>query len=162
GNEWALMQTGIHSVGDYLALGAQFKNTSGYVLLKDFFDHLQFLERNIVTASDRPAFQGWLNQAFSPVLQQLGYNGRPTDTPVEKHKRAVLLFGLGAIGNDAEAISQANAIVQQYMKSPSSVDGSLAEAAIKVAARHGDAALYAQYQAQLKKNLPPETHYLFF
>ncbi len=162
GNEWALMQTGVHGVGDYLALGAQFKNTSGYVLLENFFNHLQFLEHNIVTVSDRPAFQAWLNQTFSPVLQQLGYNGRPNDTPVEKQKRAVLLFGLGAIGNDPEAISQANVIVQQFMKSPSSVDGSLADAAVKVAARHGDATLYAQYQAQLKENLPPETHYLFF
>ncbi len=33
GNEWALMRIGKHSVGDYLALGAQLKNTPGSVLL---------------------------------------------------------------------------------------------------------------------------------
>ena len=29
GNEWALMRIGKHSIGDYLALGAQLKNTPG-------------------------------------------------------------------------------------------------------------------------------------
>ena len=132
------------------------------MLLDNFFTQLQFVDRNVVTVSDRPALQAWLNQTFSPVLQQLGYSGRPSETPIEKQKRAVLLYALGNIGNNPEAISQANAIAQQYIKSPSSVDGSLADAAIKVAARHGDAALYAQYRAQLKNNLSPEAHYLFF
>jgi hypothetical protein len=49
--------------------------------------------------------------------------------------RAVLLYALGNIGNNPEAISQANAIAQRYIKSPSPVDGSLADAAVKVAAR---------------------------
>ncbi|HEX8800999.1 MAG TPA: M1 family aminopeptidase, partial [Terriglobales bacterium] len=162
GNEWALMQVGLHGVGDYLALGAQFKNTTGYVLLDNFFTQLQFVDRNLVTASDRPAFQAWLNQTFSPLLQQLGYTARPGDTPIEKQKRAVLLYGLGNIGNDPDAIAQANVIVQQYVKDPASLDGSLADAAVKVAAHHGDAVLYAQYREQLKNNLPPEAHYLFF
>jgi aminopeptidase N/puromycin-sensitive aminopeptidase len=162
GNEWALMQVGLHGIGDYLALGAQFKNTTGYILLDNFFTQLQFVDRNLVTAADRPAFQQWLNQTFSPVLQQLGYTARPGDTPVEKQKRAVLLYGLGTIGDDPEAIAQANVIAQQYMKDAASLDGSLADAAVKVAARHGDVAIYAQYRAQLKKNLPPEAHRVFF
>ena len=33
GNEWALMRIGKHSVGDYLALGAQLKNTPGAACL---------------------------------------------------------------------------------------------------------------------------------
>ena len=32
GNEWALMRIGKHSVGDYLALGDQLKNTPGSAL----------------------------------------------------------------------------------------------------------------------------------
>jgi len=51
--------------------------------------------------------------------------------------------------------------VQQYIKDPGSVDSTLARAALRVAARHGDAALYAQYKTQLQKKLSPETYYLF-
>ncbi len=82
------------------------------------------------------------------MLQQLGYNGRPSDTPEDKQKRAVLFEGLGNDANDPEVIQQARTMVQQYMKDPSSVDPTLAGAVIAVAARHGDAELYNQFKAQ--------------
>ena len=36
GDEWALMRAGKHRVGDYLALGAQFKDTPGYIFAREF------------------------------------------------------------------------------------------------------------------------------
>jgi len=162
GNEWALMRAGMHDVGVYLALGDQFKNTPGYVLLENYFDHLDVINHEIVTSADRPAFQAWLNRSFSPLLEQLGYAGRPNDTPADKQKRNLLLFALGNVGDNPKAIAESKAIVQQYINDPSSVDGTLVRAAIRVAARHGDQALYAQYKAQLDKKLSPESYYLFF
>jgi aminopeptidase N/puromycin-sensitive aminopeptidase len=162
GNEWALMRAGLHNVGDYLALGEQFKDTPGYVLQRNFFDHLEVINQEVVTAADRPAFQAWLNRTYAPQLQELGYAGRPGDTPADKQKRAALLYALGNIGDDPKVIAESKAIVQQYISQPTSVDGTLVRAAIEVAARHGDPELYAQYKAQLEKKLSPESHYLFF
>ncbi len=162
GNEWALMRLGVHGIGEYLALGAQFKSTPGYVLLQNFFTHVEVVSREIVDPADRPAFQLWITQSFSPLLQQLGYAGRPDDTPADKQNRALLLYVMGNIGNDPTAIAQSNRIVQQYMKDPASVDGTLVRAAVQVAARHGGPELYAQYRAKLKENLPPEAFYLYF
>jgi len=162
GNEWALMRAGLHGIGDYLALGEQFKNTPGYILLDNYFDHLEFIGRDLVATSDRPAFQSWLRRAFSPLMAQLGYSGRPSDTPSDKQKRAELLYVLGNVADDSQAIQESRTIVQQYMKDPSSVDGTLARSAIHVAARHGDTALYTQYKAQLQKPLSPEAYYLYF
>ena len=49
------------------------------------------------------------------------------------------------------------------MKNPDSVDGTLARAAIAVAARHGDPDLYAQFKAKLKQpGQSPEQYYLYF
>ena len=126
GNEWALMRIGKHSVGDYLALAAQLKNTPGSTLLAAFGKHLQVINDYLVTDADRPAFQAWLRTQFSPVLQQLGYSGRPNDTPEDKQKRAYLFEGLGNVGDDPAVIQQARVMMQQYMKDPSSVDGTLA------------------------------------
>jgi aminopeptidase N len=95
-------------------------------------------------------------------LQQLGYEPRPSDTPEQKQKRAILFFALGNIGDDPQVIAKSNQLLQQYIKNPSSVDGTLARAAVTVAARHGDTALYGQYKAQLQKQLPPEQYYGFF
>ena len=77
GNEWALMEIGKHNVGDYLALGAQLKNTPGAVLLAAFGRHLNFVNHYMLTDGDRSTFQAWLRTQFSPVLQQLGYNAVP-------------------------------------------------------------------------------------
>jgi aminopeptidase N/puromycin-sensitive aminopeptidase len=161
GNEWGLMRIGKHSVGDYLALGAQFKNTPGATLLGQFGRHLNFVNDNLLTDEDRPAFQAWMRTQFSPILQQLGYNGRSSDTPEDKEKRALLFEGLGNMAQDPEVIQQAQTLVQQYLKDPSSVDGTLAPAVVAVAARHGNAELYNQFKAQLQKASSPEQYYMF-
>jgi aminopeptidase N len=162
GNEWALMRVDKHRVGDYLALGAQLKNTPGSTLLDSFGDRLTEINDHLVTDADRPAFQAWLRTQFSPVLQSLGYNGRPNDTPEQKQKRALLFEGLGIMADDPQVIEQARVMVQQYMKDPSSVDGTLSHAVIAVAARHGDAQLYNEFKAQMLKASSPEQYYGYF
>ena len=162
GNEWALMRIGKHSVGDYLALGAQLKNTPGSVLLASFGNHLNAINDNMLTDADRSEFQAWLRTQFSPVLQQLGYNGKPSDTPEQKQKRAYLFEGLGNIANDPEVIQQARTMVQEYMKDPNSIDGNMVRAVLAVAARHGDAQLYSEYKAQMQKASSPEQYYSYF
>jgi aminopeptidase N/puromycin-sensitive aminopeptidase len=162
GNEWALMRIGKHTMGDYLALGAQLKNTPGAVLLAGFGEHLNFIHDYMLTDADRPEFQSWLRTQFSPVLQQLGYNARPHDTPEQKQKRALLFEGLGNLADDPEVIQQSKVLVEQYMKDPSSVDGTLAGAVVAVAARHGDAELYNQFLAQIKKANSPQEQYRYF
>jgi len=162
GNEWALMRIGKHSMGDYLALGAQLKNTPGSVLLDSFGDRLRTINDYMLTAADRPAFQSWLRTQFSPLLQQLGYNGRPSDTPEQKQKRAILFEGLGNMADDPQVIQEARTLVQQYMKDPGSLDGSMVRPVLAVAARHGDAQLYNEFKAQMEKATNPEQYYSYF
>ncbi len=73
----------------------------------------------MLTDADRPAFQLLAARAvLSAMLQQLGYSGRPSDTPEQKQKRALLFEGLGNLADDPAVIQQAQHIVQQYMKDP--------------------------------------------
>jgi len=162
GDEWALMRAGVHPVGGYLALGAQFKDTPGYVLLDNFVGHLDFINHYLVSDADRLEFQSWLRQTFSPMLQQLGYSARPGDSPTERQKRSVLFEMLGNVANDPQVVQQAQSLVQQYMKDPQSVDGTLSGAVVSVAARHGSPELYAQFKAQLKNTKSPEQYYRYF
>ncbi len=161
-NEWALMRIGKHSVGDYLALADQLKNTPGSDLLEHFGERLTFINDYLVTDADRPQFQAWLRNAFSPMMQQLGYAARPSDTPEQKQKRSILFRTLGNVAQDPAVIQEAGVLVQQYMKDPASVDPTLAGAVVSVAARHGDAELYQQYKAQLHKVKAPQQYYRFF
>jgi len=116
----------------------------------------------MVTDADRPQFQAWLRNSLSPMMQQLGYAGRPSDTPEQKQKRSILFRTLGNIGEDPAVIQQASTLVQQYIKDAASVDPTLAGAVVVVAARHGDAQLYEQYKTQLQKVKSPQEYYRFF
>ncbi|MDR3747377.1 MAG: M1 family metallopeptidase [Acidobacteriota bacterium] len=162
GDEWALMRIGKHTVGDYLALGDQLKNTPGTALAEEFSNRLGFIADHMVTDADQPAFQAWVRRTFAPKMQELGYAGRPNDTPADKQNRADLFRVLGEVGNDPEVIQQAKALVQQYMKDSTSVDPTLAGAVVSVAARNGDAEMYQQYKAQLQKVKSPQLYYRFF
>jgi aminopeptidase N len=162
GNEWALMRIGKHSIGDYLALADQLKNTPGSDLLSDFSNRLNFINDHMVTDADRQQFQAWLRNAFSPMMQQLGYSARSSDTPEQKLKRAILFRTLGNVAQDPAVIQEAKTLVQQYMKDPTSVDPTLAGAVVSVASRHGDAELYQQYKAELQKVKSPQQYYRFF
>ena len=162
GNEWALMRVGKHSVGDYLALADQLKNTPGADLLQEVSNRVSYVNDHIVTEADRPQFQAWLRAAFSPMMQQLGYSARPTDTPEQKEKRNILFRMLGNVAQDPVVIQKAGTLIQQYMKDPASVDPTLGGAVISVAAQHGDPELYQQYKAQLQKVKSPQQYYRFF
>jgi len=155
------MRIGKHSVGDYLALGDQLKNTPGVDLLENFGERLAYINERMVTETDRPEFQAWVRKTFSPMMQQLGYSARPGDTPEQKLKRSILFRTLGNVAQDPAVIQEANILVQQYMKDPTSVDATLGSAVISVAARHGDAELYQQYKAQLQKVKSPQQYNRF-
>jgi len=162
GNEWALMRVGQHTVGDYLNLAAQLKNTPGADLLADFQGRLGIISTELVTSTDRPEFQAWIRNTFSPLLAELGYQARPSDTPEMQQKRAILFQILGDVGNDPAVIQQANVMVRQYMKDPGAVDPTLAGAVVSVAAHHGDAQLYAQYKTAMAGASATQLYYRYF
>ena len=75
GDDWALMRAGKTNAGDYLASGAQLKNTPGYVLLENFAGHLDLINDDLVNDADRPEFQAWMRQTFSPHDAAVGLLG---------------------------------------------------------------------------------------
>jgi aminopeptidase N/puromycin-sensitive aminopeptidase len=159
---WALVQVDQHPVGDYLWLGNQLKNTPGHAVLTDFVQHLQQINETLVDDTDRPQFQEWVRKTFSPMMQRLGFAGRPGEESEDKARRGALFLTLGILGNDPQVIEQASVLVQQYMKDPDSIDGTLAASVVAVAARHGNAELYNQFKTQLKNAKSPEQHNRYF
>jgi aminopeptidase N len=67
------------------------------------------------------------------------------------------LFSLLAYqGDDPAVIEQAGEIAGNYLANPESVDPTLARAALQVAARHGDAALFDKLQKEYETSSDPE------
>ena len=112
--------------------------------------------------ANRPEFLAWLRQTFSPMLQQLGYSAQPSNSPTDRQKHSILFEMLGNVANDPQVVQQTQTLVQQYMKDPQSIDGTLSGAVVSVAARHGSPELYAQFKEQLKNTKSPEQYYQYF
>ena len=70
----------------------------------------------------------------------------PDDTPEKKELRATLFGSVGTIGKDPDVIAQAKELATKYIADQSSVDATLAQTAMAIAAVNGDAAFYDQLQ----------------
>jgi aminopeptidase N/puromycin-sensitive aminopeptidase len=68
-----------------------------------------------------------------------------SDTPAKKEMRALLL-GIVAGAEDADAIAQARALTTRWLADQTSVENTLAQEALFIAAAHGDTALFDQLQ----------------
>ncbi|HWR34457.1 MAG TPA: M1 family metallopeptidase [Clostridia bacterium] len=162
GDEWALVRSGQHDVGDYMNLVDAMKDVRLKPVLDEISQRINYINRNLVTDESRPAFQAWLRSYVRPILAELSYTPKSGEPVSAKELRSTALELLGNVGEDPEVIAKSRELTQQYIKDPASVDPSTADAFVSVAAAHGDATLYEQLRAQLKNASTPDVYYTFF
>jgi aminopeptidase N/puromycin-sensitive aminopeptidase len=80
-----------------------------------------------------------------PAYKNLG-PPQAGDTSGKRELRAALLTLIAGVGKDSEAIAEAKSITARNLAHPDEVDQTLANAALNIAARNGDEALFNQLQ----------------
>jgi aminopeptidase N/puromycin-sensitive aminopeptidase len=78
-----------------------------------------------------------------PAYSSLGLP-QTDDSPSKRELRATLFGLVGGLGKDPDAIAEARSITERSISDPSSVDPTLANVALSIAARNGDEALFNQ------------------
>ena len=166
GDEWAQVHSGGASVGDYLRLVAQLKSdpnadvvsnaVAGVTSLSSAGAGLIAIDEQVAaTPEERAGFAEWIDRTFTPVYLQLG-GPSSSDDDNKRELRATLLNFIGSYGASPTVVAQARQIADQYIADRSSVDPTLAEAALIVAARHGDAALFDKLQTAYENASDPQ------
>jgi aminopeptidase N len=156
GDEWAQVRANKAPVGDYLNLAAAVKDdSSGSVLETALGSVAAIYSRIAATAEERDAISAWVRKTFKPSLERLGAPA-PDDTPEKRELRATLFGAVGGIGKDPEVIAQAKELATKYIADQSSVDATLAQTAMAIAAINGDAAFYDQLQKVAETSPNPE------
>jgi hypothetical protein len=89
----------------------------------------------------------------------VGWEAKPGESEDRAALRSRLLMALGYVARDAQAEAEAIKLANQYLADPSSVDHETAAAALQVAARNGDQALYDKIMADLIAAKTPETYF---
>jgi aminopeptidase N/puromycin-sensitive aminopeptidase len=153
GNEWAMMRSGHGAVGEYLDLVAALHTDPNAIVLEEALGKMATINDRVATEAEREQLAGWIRDEFSPVYRALGA-GSADESQDKKQMRALLLGVLGNAGDPA-VLAEAKTLAMRYVKDPSSVDPSLAQVALGVAASHGDAALYDDLLALSEKTSDP-------
>jgi len=163
GDEWWMVRAGRHDIDVYLDVAEALSSSDSADIVSMIGDRLSQIDGRIASPDERPRFEAWVRARFAPALNALGLPGDPKDSDDRQWRRAELLTIVGLIGNDAAVQRQAREMAQGYIANPRSLSATLAPTVLRVAAVHGDRALYDQYFAQLTKtSAAPELYYRYF
>jgi aminopeptidase N/puromycin-sensitive aminopeptidase len=155
GDEWAQVRSNKATVGDYLDLSAALKSDESAEVLTAALGGVDAIAERVAAApEEKAALAAWIRRMFSPQLEKLG-EPKPTDSPNTDQLRALLFGVLGNYGNDPAVLSKAETIAESYIADPASVDPTLGQTALSIAARHGDAKLFSKLQNVYETSADP-------
>ncbi|MGA7242878.1 MAG: M1 family metallopeptidase, partial [Terracidiphilus sp.] len=155
GDEWAQVRANKATVGNYLDLVAAVKADPNSNVVSSALDGLGAVSARIAsTPEEKDALDAWFRQTFAPEYDKLGPPS-DGDSPDKKQLRALLFAALGE-AKDQQVLAQAREISAKYLADPNSVDPNLAQTALQISARNGDAALFDQLQKIAETSTNPE------
>jgi aminopeptidase N len=156
GDEWAKVRANTAPVGQYLNLVGAVRNDRNAAVIRTALGNVAVINTQIAsTPAEHEAMARWTQQTFEPAYNLLGAP-QDTDSPAKKELRATLFGYLGDLGNDPEVIAQAKTLAEEYLHDQTSVEPTLAQEALMIAAIHGDAAFFDQLENVFKTSNDPE------
>jgi aminopeptidase N/puromycin-sensitive aminopeptidase len=145
GNQWALMRSGEGNVAQYLDLVTAVSKDMSSGVIGDAVQSVGTVRVRIAdTQEERDQLETWVRTTFRPLYDEVK-TPSASDTPDRKQLRATL-FGTLAQAGDAAIIAEAKVMANQYLDQTGTVDPTLAQTAVAIAARNGDAAFYDKLQ----------------
>ena len=100
-------------------------------------------------------FAVYVRRTLSPALERVGYDRQPGEDETVSTMRGELLRWLANRGQDAKVMAFAQAAAARYLADSTSVDPGIADAVVSLAAKRGDAAMFADYQRRLESTDVP-------
>ena len=157
---WASVRVGREPVGDYLALAQGLGSDRNRAVIENVLERLHYIAEYLVTDNDRESYRVWLRQYLSPILKDVGWESKPSESDEQRTLRDRVFYALGYDARDPVVLAQADKIAAQALENPASVDRGLAASAFRLAALNGDDAFYDKLLAALKNAKSPEEYYM--
>jgi len=155
GDRWALMRAGQGSVGDYMSLVLALKADPSAAVLETALGNVSVVNSRIADNADRTRLALLVRTEFEPVYKALGPPAKSDS--VDRQERRALLFELLGSADDPGVLADARRMANRVYQTPTdkSLDPLLSDAAVLVAASHGDADLYDKVLAASKDGSDP-------
>ena len=138
---WAGVLAGTVEAAAFLRLAESFTDETDLSVWERLTAGLAGLER-LVDGEARAALATRVRALLAPAIERLGPDVRPDDDDRTRTLRGVLVSSAALVGDDEAAITLCRERLDAYLADPTSVEASLAAAALTVSATVGDADLY--------------------
>jgi aminopeptidase N len=160
-DEWALVSAGLAPIGDFLSLVEGLKGDRRLPVVNTYADRLGIIDNNMVSDSEQASYRAWVRDLLRPMAKELGWQPVAGEGVEQPGMRSTVLSTLGRVGRDPEVLSTARDLVHRYLADPLSIDPSIADTVVNLAALEGDARLYDEFLAATKTAKSPEEYYRF-
>jgi aminopeptidase N/puromycin-sensitive aminopeptidase len=156
GDEWAQVRSNKATVGDYLNLVTALKADPNAPVVSSALGGVNAITAQVAaTPEEKAALAAWIRRTFAPEYAKLAPPS-PDDAPNTRELRAQLFGLLGYHGKDPAVLAQAGQIAQKFIADPTSVDPTLGQTALAIAARNGNAELFDKLQSVFETSANPE------
>ena len=140
----------------YLRALSHFATDPEPAVTANLLGSLRMVRTAFVPDSTMATFAPFVRQALRPALDRYGYERKPGEDEAIGTVRGNLLETLARDGDDAGVDAFARDAAKRYLADSSAVDPGVVDAVLGVAARHGDAALFAEFQRRFENATVPQ------
>ena len=160
-DEWALVHAGRHDIDSFMDLASGFKGERNAAVVATLVSSLKAIAVDLTTPLSRPAYNAWVTSLLRPLLEAVGWQPAESENDDTRALRASLVSGLGTAADDPAVVAKSRSLVLEELSKPGTVEPTLLNAAVTVAARHGDRALYEKFLERSRAASDPEEHYRY-
>jgi aminopeptidase N len=139
---WALVPLGRVSIADVLDLAEAMRADPAPQVIGLILRQMDEIGDKLVTDTNRQSYRAWVQNWVAPLEAKLGWQPAPGEGREAGSLRASVLTALGRSARDAATLAHAQQLAEQYLADPWSVDPSLANAILPLAAFSGGVSFY--------------------
>jgi aminopeptidase N len=150
-----LLTGGMLHGDDYLRSISGFGDDTSPEVVDAVLDGLQSVRFAFITQDLRGSYSAYIRRTLRPALDRLGETPRPNEDPSTATLRARLMGQIGVYGEDQALRAKGLAMTKSLLADPKSVDPTLADVAIRLAATTNDTTLYGECQRRFEASRSP-------
>jgi len=147
---WAMVQAGRTPAAECLDLVAALSDDRSPTIVQNIVFILGSIDTLERGTKNRDGFHAWAREFLRPHFEQLGWEAKPGESPLDAELRGSLISILGAFGSE-EILSSARARFAAYLHDPASLPGDLRGPVFSVVGRDADATTWEQLHAAAQK-----------
>jgi puromycin-sensitive aminopeptidase len=142
-DQWALVRSGAVPVEALLDLAGRFGGEEDDAVLDELVNRLAYVESRLVEGEDQVRFRAWVERLLGEGLKKLGWEPAAGEDDRVRLRRAALVKAVGVVARSPQALAEARPRVERMLAGDkAALEPNLLDAAVTMAARAGDTALF--------------------